>query len=74
MKGKLDLNGLLKIYRGDANPDQYQHQYCPFANMSLPTDNGLKYPTPCGTWCLHFVFGNNVFPGDLRLKSVTAKH
>ncbi len=44
MKGKIDEQGFLKIYRRDANPGHYQIQRCPFT-----TDLHL-----CGDWCPHF--------------------
>lgn len=62
MKGKIDSQGFLKIYRGDADPGLYNIQYCPFANMSLEIDNTLHFPTPCGQWCPHFGDPEEQFP------------
>lgn len=50
MKGKIDSDGMLRIYRGDANPDHYQHQYCPFNNTTTGEHDNL-IPTQCGCWC-----------------------
>ena len=55
MKGKIDSDGFLSIYRGDANPDCYQHQYCPFQTNSIATPSfELSTMKPCGLWCPHF--------------------
>jgi hypothetical protein len=55
MKGKIDSNGFLRIYRGDANPDHYQHQYCPFQTFSMATQSfEVESRKPCGTWCPQF--------------------
>ena len=48
MKGKIDSEGFLKIYRGDPNPSLYQNQVCPFSF----TNNGNA--KNCGQWCPHF--------------------
>ncbi len=48
MKGKIDNQGFLSIYRLDENPYYYQLQMCPFTFIS----NGS--PKNCGNWCPHF--------------------
>ena len=55
MRGKIDSDGFLRIYRGDPNPDCYQHQYCPFQTNSIATPSfELSTMKPCGCWCPHF--------------------
>lgn len=55
MRGKIDGQGFLKIYRGDANKDNYHHQYCPFcSDFDMSSTSPNIAATPCGNWCPHF--------------------
>jgi hypothetical protein len=55
MKGKINSQGFLQIYRGDANPKHYQPQICPFRSNAIANQMfEQKYTAFCGQWCPHF--------------------
>lgn len=72
MKGKIDEKGFLRIYRGDANPNHYQPQYCPFQTAAIATPQfELMNMKPCGCWCPHFGEPHNELKFSTRADGFT---